>query len=113
MYHFFLNFSVSHFYSIRAFKNERRDAGPEILELRSALVDHKQGSMRGIPVKLHYDDNRRVNLERRDYFYAPLNGTPFSIAVVIPNYGTTWIKVQWKAHTHTHIQISQQCVVLM
>ncbi|XP_020292815.1 voltage-dependent calcium channel subunit alpha-2/delta-3 isoform X2 [Pseudomyrmex gracilis] len=70
-----------------------RDAGPEILELRSALVDHKQGSMRGIPVKLHYDDNRRVNLERRDYFYAPLNGTPFSLAVVIPNYGTTWIKV--------------------
>jgi len=49
--------------------------------------------MLGIPVKLHYDDNRRVNLEKRDYFYAPLPGTPFSLAVVLSNYGTTWIKV--------------------
>ncbi|CAL1679525.1 unnamed protein product [Lasius platythorax] len=70
-----------------------RNPGPEILELRSALVDHKRGSMKGIPVKLHYDDNRRVILERRDYFYAPLPGTPFGLAVAIPNYGTTWIKV--------------------
>ncbi|XP_072764587.1 ca[2+] channel Muscle-specific alpha2/delta subunit isoform X2 [Anoplolepis gracilipes] len=70
-----------------------RNPGPEILELRSALVDHKRGSMKGVPVKLHYDDNRRVTLERRDYFYAPLPGTPFSLAVALPNYGTTWIKV--------------------
>ncbi|XP_014474755.1 PREDICTED: voltage-dependent calcium channel subunit alpha-2/delta-3 isoform X2 [Dinoponera quadriceps] len=70
-----------------------RNPGPEILELRSALVDHKRGSIRGIPVKLHYDDNRRVTLERRDYFYAPLPGTPFGLAVAIPHYGTTWIKV--------------------
>lgn len=75
------------------FQNERRNPGPEILELRSALVDHKRGSMKEVPVKLHYDDNRRVILEKRDYFYAPLPGTPFSLAVAIPNYGTTWIKV--------------------
>ncbi|XP_003707444.1 ca[2+] channel Muscle-specific alpha2/delta subunit isoform X2 [Megachile rotundata] len=70
-----------------------RNPGPEVLELRAALVDHKRGSMKGIPVKLHYDDNRRVTLEKRDYFYAPLPGTPFGLAVAIPNYGTTWIKV--------------------
>ncbi|XP_011260159.1 voltage-dependent calcium channel subunit alpha-2/delta-3 isoform X2 [Camponotus floridanus] len=70
-----------------------RNPGPEILELRSALVDHKNGSMKGIPVKLHYDDNRRVTLEKRNYFYAPLPGTPFGLAVALPNYGTTWIKV--------------------
>ncbi|XP_018338432.1 PREDICTED: voltage-dependent calcium channel subunit alpha-2/delta-4-like isoform X2 [Trachymyrmex septentrionalis] len=74
-------------------KREPRNPGPELLELRSALVDHKRGNMMGIPVKLHYDDNRRVNLEKRDYFYAPLPGTPFSLAVVLSNYGTTWIKV--------------------
>ncbi|KAI4480013.1 hypothetical protein M0802_014306 [Mischocyttarus mexicanus] len=67
--------------------------GPEILALRSALVDHKRGNMRDVPVKLHYDDYRRVTLERRDYFYAPLPGTPFGLAVALPNYGTTWIKV--------------------
>lgn len=72
---------------------EPRNPGPEVLELRAALVDHKRGSMKGVPVKLHYDDNRRVTLERRDYFYAPLPGTPFGLAVAIPNYGTTWIKV--------------------
>lgn len=57
-------------------------------------MDHKRGNMIEIPVKLHYDDKRRVHLEKRDYFYAPLPGTPFSLAVVIPNYGTTWIKVE-------------------
>ncbi|XP_039304426.1 voltage-dependent calcium channel subunit alpha-2/delta-3 isoform X8 [Solenopsis invicta] len=70
-----------------------RNPGPKLLELRSALVKHQRGNMTGVPVKLHYDDNRRINLEKRDYFYAPLLGTPFSLAVVIPNYGTTWIKV--------------------
>ncbi|XP_050454891.1 voltage-dependent calcium channel subunit alpha-2/delta-3 isoform X2 [Cataglyphis hispanica] len=72
---------------------EPRNPGPVILKLRSELVDHKNGSMKGIPVRLHYDDNRRVSLERRDYFYAPLPGTPFTLAVALPNYGTTWIKV--------------------
>ncbi|KAK2575608.1 hypothetical protein KPH14_011312 [Odynerus spinipes] len=70
-----------------------RNPGPEILALRAALVDHKRGNMRDVPVKLHWDDNRRVTLERRDYFYAPLPGTPFGLAVALPNYGTTWIKV--------------------
>lgn len=79
--------------SLTFIKNERRNPGVEVLELRAALVDHKRGSMKGVPVKLHYDDNRRVTLEKRDYFYAPLPGTPFGLAVAIPNYGTTWIKV--------------------
>ncbi|XP_057337277.1 voltage-dependent calcium channel subunit alpha-2/delta-3 isoform X3 [Microplitis mediator] len=70
-----------------------RDPGPEVLKLRQALVDHQYGSMKDVPVKFHYDDNRRVMLEKRDYYYAPLPGTPFGIAVAIPNYGKTWIKV--------------------
>ncbi|KAK0182558.1 hypothetical protein PV327_000684, partial [Microctonus hyperodae] len=70
-----------------------RDPGSQILELRQALVDHKHGSLKNVPVKFHYDDNRRVKLEKRDYYYAPLPGTPFGIAVAIPNYGKTWIKV--------------------
>lgn len=49
--------------------------------------------MKDIPVKFHYDDNRRIILEKRDYYFAPLPGTPFGIAVAIPNYGKTWIKV--------------------
>ncbi|XP_019696117.1 voltage-dependent calcium channel subunit alpha-2/delta-3 isoform X3 [Harpegnathos saltator] len=83
-----------------------RNPGPEILELRSALVDHKRGSMRNIPVKLHYDDNRRVTLERRDYFYAPLPGTPFGLAVAIPHYGTTWIKVGDEIRRNQHMNVN-------
>lgn len=56
-------------------------------------MDHQYGSMKDVPVKFHYDDSRRVMLEKRDYYYAPLPGTPFGIAVAIPNYGKTWIKV--------------------
>lgn len=89
-------------------KRGPRNPGPEILELRSALVDHKRGSMKGIPVKLHYDNNRRVTLERRDYFYAPLPGTPFSLAVALPNYGTTWIKVgdEIRRNQNTNVNVS-------
>ncbi|EFN86530.1 Voltage-dependent calcium channel subunit alpha-2/delta-4 [Harpegnathos saltator] len=84
----------------------QENPGPEILELRSALVDHKRGSMRNIPVKLHYDDNRRVTLERRDYFYAPLPGTPFGLAVAIPHYGTTWIKVGDEIRRNQHMNVN-------
>ncbi|XP_076666835.1 ca[2+] channel Muscle-specific alpha2/delta subunit isoform X2 [Andrena cerasifolii] len=83
-----------------------RNPGPEVLELRAALVDHKRGSTKGVPVKLHYDDNRRVTMERRDYFYAPLPGTPFGLAVAIPNYGTTWIKVGDEIRRNQNLNIN-------
>ncbi|XP_011305920.1 voltage-dependent calcium channel subunit alpha-2/delta-3 isoform X2 [Fopius arisanus] len=70
-----------------------RDPGEQMLELRASLVNHTRGSMKDVPVKLHYDNSRRVTLEHRNYYFAPLPGTPFGIAVAIPNYGKTWIKV--------------------
>lgn len=71
-----------------------REPGKTIKDLRQKLVDHENGSMKNVSVKLHYDDNRRVTLEHRDYYYRSLPGTPFGIAVALPNYGTTWIKVK-------------------
>ncbi|XP_043483150.1 voltage-dependent calcium channel subunit alpha-2/delta-3 isoform X1 [Leptopilina heterotoma] len=73
--------------------SEPRQPGQEILKLRQMLVDHANGSMRNVSVKLHYDSNKRVTLEYRDYFFRSLPGTPFGIAVALSNYGTTWIKV--------------------
>ncbi|XP_051159665.1 voltage-dependent calcium channel subunit alpha-2/delta-3 isoform X3 [Leptopilina boulardi] len=70
-----------------------RQPGQDILKLRQMLVDHANGSMKNVSVKLHYDANKRVTLEYRDYFYRSLPGTPFGIAVALSNYGTTWIKV--------------------
>lgn len=66
--------------------------------------------MRAVPVKLHYDDNRRVTLERRDYFYAPLPGTPFGLAVAIPHYGTTWIKVEHSLYLCRKLPELQLCM---
>ncbi|KAF7991534.1 hypothetical protein HCN44_008905 [Aphidius gifuensis] len=74
-------------------QKDPRKPGQDILKLRKALVDHQTGSMKNVPVKLHYDDNKRVTLEKRDYYYAPLPGTPFGIAIALPNYGKTWIRV--------------------
>lgn len=71
-----------------------RQPGQDILKLRQMLVDHANGSMKNVSVKLHYDSNKRVTLEYRDYFYRSLPGTPFGIAVALSNYGTTWIKVK-------------------
>ncbi|XP_015587853.1 voltage-dependent calcium channel subunit alpha-2/delta-3 isoform X2 [Cephus cinctus] len=83
-----------------------RNPSPKLLELREALVNHTSGSMLGIPVKLHYDDNRRVTLEKRNYFYAPLPGTPFEMAVTLPDYGTTWIKVGDEIQRNINAQIN-------
>ncbi|PBC33968.1 Voltage-dependent calcium channel subunit alpha-2/delta-3 [Apis cerana cerana] len=88
-----------------------RNPGPEVLELRSALVDHKSGSLKSVPVKLHYDNNRRVILEKRDYYYAPLPGTPFGLAVAMSssNYGKTWIKVgdEIRRNQNMNVNISE------
>ena len=72
---------------------QHRQPGEAITEIRRALVNHECGSKKNVRVKLHYDDYRRVTLENRDYFYAPLPLTPFGIAVVLPQYGRYYIKV--------------------
>ncbi|KAJ8670394.1 hypothetical protein QAD02_001653 [Eretmocerus hayati] len=83
-----------------------RDPGDEITEIRRALVNHECDSKKDVKVKLHYDDYRRVNLESRDYYYAPLPLTPFGIAVVLPKYGRFYIKVGKEIEKDRHRNIS-------
>ncbi|XP_014218432.1 voltage-dependent calcium channel subunit alpha-2/delta-3 isoform X2 [Copidosoma floridanum] len=87
-----------------------REPGDEITEIRRALVNHECGSKLGVKVKLHYDDSRRVNLESRDYYYAPLPLTPFGIAVVLPQYGRYYIKVNKEIEKHRNRNISDYFV---
>ncbi|XP_024083214.1 voltage-dependent calcium channel subunit alpha-2/delta-3-like, partial [Cimex lectularius] len=70
-----------------------RDPSPEILELREAMVTETEGSRFGLKIKFHYDKKRRVGVETRNYFFAALNNTPFTMGLVLPySYGNHWIK---------------------
>ncbi|XP_052896426.1 voltage-dependent calcium channel subunit alpha-2/delta-3 [Anopheles moucheti] len=86
-----------------------REMSPFILELRHHLVDSRFGKMLKLPVRFHYDKMRRVSLEYQDYYYAPLENTPFSLGLVLPHdYGSTWIKVgdEIKRNQHMGLNIS-------
>lgn len=48
------------------------------------MIDQKEGETE-IAVKVHYEDMRRVSTRRQRYFYGPIDGTPFSLAVVLPD----------------------------
>ncbi|XP_046603816.1 voltage-dependent calcium channel subunit alpha-2/delta-3 isoform X1 [Neodiprion virginianus] len=70
-----------------------RIPGEEVLTLRAALVNHRNGTLSNVTMKFHYDDYRRVTFEKRNYFYEALPGTPFGLAIALPEYGTKWINV--------------------
>ncbi|XP_030376767.1 voltage-dependent calcium channel subunit alpha-2/delta-3 [Scaptodrosophila lebanonensis] len=87
--------------------NSPREPGESILQLRSAMVRHKSGEFKDIPVKFHFDNMRRVSEEKQDYFFAPLPNTPFSLGIVLPSkYGKTWIKVSEEVKKNTYMNVS-------
>ncbi|XP_058447088.1 voltage-dependent calcium channel subunit alpha-2/delta-3 isoform X2 [Malaya genurostris] len=86
-----------------------REPNPVMETLREQLVFSKFGKMLKVPVRFHFDKMRRVSLEYQDYYYAPLENTPFSLGLVLPHdYGNTWIKVgdEIKRNQHMGTNIS-------
>ncbi|XP_030748485.1 voltage-dependent calcium channel subunit alpha-2/delta-3 [Sitophilus oryzae] len=100
-------------------ENGKRQISETLRKLRSALVNGSEGSMHNVTLKYHYDDNKRVAEELYDYYFAPLEYTPFSIAIALPStYGkysldvgdeiqknrhtgenlTSFFKGKWKIH---------------
>ncbi|XP_031335844.1 voltage-dependent calcium channel subunit alpha-2/delta-4 isoform X3 [Photinus pyralis] len=80
-----------------------RVIGSELAELRSAMVKGEKGVLHDLKIKFHYDNMRRVSREVNDYYYAPINGTPFSIGFAIPDlYGNYSIEVEDKLETYKH-----------
>ncbi|CAG9828462.1 unnamed protein product [Diabrotica balteata] len=64
-------------------ENGPRENHTLLLDLRHDMIDQKEGETE-IGVKVHYDNMRRVTTRRNKYFYNPIEGTPFSLGLAIP-----------------------------
>lgn len=65
-----------------------------LLQLRSLSLSHSVKEKLNVSVRFQYDKMRRVSEEQYDYYFAPLNSTPFTLGLAIPStYGQTLIKV--------------------
>ncbi|PNF16359.1 hypothetical protein B7P43_G10508 [Cryptotermes secundus] len=87
--------------------NGPRKLSPEIEELRNAMVNHSEGKMLKLRMKFHYDDIRRVALEHKNYYFAPLKRTPFTMGLSLPDkYGMYYIKAGDEVQKSRHENIS-------
>ncbi|XP_069675652.1 voltage-dependent calcium channel subunit alpha-2/delta-3-like isoform X2 [Periplaneta americana] len=83
-----------------------RELSPEIIELRNAMVNHSEGKMLNLKMKFHYDDIRRVAVEEKNYYYAPLKGTPFTMGLSLPaKYGMQHIRAGDEVQKSRHKKI--------
>ncbi|KAJ3639553.1 hypothetical protein Zmor_002907 [Zophobas morio] len=75
----------------------------ELENLRNSIVNGSQGKIGGIPVKYHYDNMRRVTTDKYDFYYVPLNQTPFSLAFAVPDgYGHFSLHVEDEIRNDRH-----------
>ncbi|XP_077255179.1 voltage-dependent calcium channel subunit stolid isoform X1 [Temnothorax americanus] len=54
-----------------------------LLDLRRDMIDQKEGET-DFTIKIHYDNMKRVTIRRHNYFYKPIEGTPFSLGLALP-----------------------------
>ncbi|KAG5895094.1 hypothetical protein JTB14_023267 [Gonioctena quinquepunctata] len=64
-------------------ENGPRENHTILLDLRHDMIDQKEGETE-LSVKVHYHNMRRVTTRRNKYFYHPIEGTPFSLGLAIP-----------------------------
>ncbi|KAL5282154.1 CACNA2D4 family protein [Megaselia abdita] len=53
-------------------------------DMRNDMIKPKEGET-DFTVLKHYDNMRRVNARKQRYFYGPIDETPFTLAVVLPD----------------------------
>ncbi|KAF6216261.1 hypothetical protein GE061_000601 [Apolygus lucorum] len=61
-----------------------RDNNTLLNDLRNDMINQKEGETE-LKVKVHYDEMRRVTTRRHKYFYHPIEGTPFSLGLALPD----------------------------
>ncbi|KAJ8953279.1 hypothetical protein NQ318_015861 [Aromia moschata] len=62
-----------------------REIGESLEKLRQALVDGEEGSMLNVKLSYHYDNRKRISEEYFDYYYTPLEKTPFTMCIAVPS----------------------------
>ncbi|GJQ67510.1 hypothetical protein Trydic_g5143 [Trypoxylus dichotomus] len=60
-----------------------RENHSALLDLRHDMIDQKEGETE-LNVKIQYDNMKRVTTRRHKYFYNPIEGTPFSLGLALP-----------------------------
>ncbi|XP_071450775.1 voltage-dependent calcium channel subunit alpha-2/delta-3-like [Hetaerina americana] len=79
-----------------------REFSEEILQLRDGMINQEKGEVLGLDVLMHHDDMRRLTSEQRNYYYAPLPGTPYTVAVSLPaTYGLYKVEVKGQEEIET------------
>ncbi|XP_062707159.1 voltage-dependent calcium channel subunit alpha-2/delta-4 isoform X3 [Aedes albopictus] len=73
-------------------------------ELRNEMVLQKEGENE-LTVLTHMDGMKRVTLRPQKYFYGPIDGTPFSLGIALPdNYGIHELNAQIEIrHSHNNV----------
>ncbi|XP_029161776.1 voltage-dependent calcium channel subunit alpha-2/delta-3 isoform X2 [Nylanderia fulva] len=65
-----------------------------LLDLRRDMIDQKEGET-DFTIKIHYDNMKRVTIRRHNYFYTPIEGTPFSLGLALPEgYGMSELRAE-------------------
>ncbi|XP_055382086.1 voltage-dependent calcium channel subunit alpha-2/delta-3 isoform X2 [Condylostylus longicornis] len=90
------------------FGNEQHEQYEEnkalLAEMRNEIVTPKEGES-DITVLTHYDNMKRVSSRTQRYFYGPIENTPFTLALVLPErYGNHEVVAQQEIrHSRTNV----------
>ncbi|KAG6450510.1 hypothetical protein O3G_MSEX006621 [Manduca sexta] len=87
-------------------ENSRVNLTSLLLDLRHEMIEQREGETE-IGVKVQYDNMRRVSTRRQRYFYSPVDGTPFSLAAVLPDgYGMYELQAEQEVK-HSPINVTE------
>ncbi|XP_016845340.1 voltage-dependent calcium channel subunit alpha-2/delta-3 isoform X2 [Nasonia vitripennis] len=77
-----------------------------LLDLRHDMIDQKEGETE-FSVKIQYDDMKRVSIRRHNYFYKPIEETPFSLGLALPEgYGMFEVHAEQEIR-HAKVNVTQ------
>ncbi|XP_045445989.1 voltage-dependent calcium channel subunit alpha-2/delta-3 [Melitaea cinxia] len=86
--------------------NPRVNLTSLLLDLRHDMIEQREGETE-MGVKVQYDGMRRVSTRRQRYFYSPVEGTPYSLAAVLPDgYGMYELQAEQEIK-HSPINVTE------